>query len=295
MSCPIIIVSSNRLYDHFASRYASVLDPACIWVATGHTEPELEDIYMLLDGYDTPVRYMVLIMPLTSVLFSGIQPVIRSTVVACLPYSTLKDVENWFDAVCKYHNASKIIITTMQKPFYVKWSRLFCTLLKQLHATKHTIVYKPPEITTKKELAKLLSAGFGLCLYTGHGRPRGWSGYRGIRWADISDVPCPKPSGVVLSLSCSAFRIENKQQPFAIQWLLSGRIVAFAGFTAQVQIQPLIVISHLILDFIAEHDKATFGDLVKYIDGKVAQAGQPAVMEVWKSFRLAGNPLVCIL
>ena len=188
-----------------------------------------------------------------------------------------------------------VIVASMQKPFYIKWAKRFNSQIRKSLPSDKTVLYRPPEKATKADLAKLFAAGFSLCIYTGHGRNRGWSGYRGFRWEDIEAEKMYRPAGMVLSLSCSAFKSERNKTPFAMKWVRSGRLNTFCGFSTLVHIQPLIVISNLILDFIATHKKATTHDFVLYLNQRVLESGNEAVVKEWMSFRVAGNPLVRIL
>ena len=291
----VLFISTRSIRNKFASKYQKVVHEDCAWLSLPAAKLNAKQVRSLLLRHENSVRHLILLVPLSNRLLFQLPCVWEDTVVAVVAYSRPSDVDAWFQGVKNLtQTENRVIITSMQKPFYLKWARKFCGDIKQHHKDRR-VLFKPPELATKKDIGKSFAAGFRFCIYTGHGRSRGWSGYRGLRWSDIDAEKEYNPSGGVLSLSCSAFDIKSRRQPFAMQWVTSGRLNTFCGFASQVQIQPLVILSNYILDFLANHSQGTIAGLARYLNQRVLENGNEMVMREWRSFKIAGNPLVQVL
>ncbi|HEY0947288.1 MAG TPA: hypothetical protein VGD81_18535 [Opitutaceae bacterium] len=80
-------------------------------------------------------------------------------------------------------------------------------------------------------LAGLADTAPGLALYYGHGRPRGWAGYHGVRLEHFED-PWPEPIGALLALCCENASRLRTGMSFAEALALRG---VFAGGLAAVR------------------------------------------------------------
>ena len=278
----------------FEKKFKKVLHKDGIWISVSSKQLTEKTIRSLIEH--NRLHNILLLIPGSNKLFYRLPPIVQNTVISFVTYVQPPELEQWFVSVGSVKKSKDpVIIASMQKPFYIKWAKRFNTQIRKSHHPPRRILYKPPELATKADLARLFATGFSLCIYTGHGRSRGWSGYRGFRWEDIDAEKTYKPAGVVLSLSCSAFKDERNRIPFAMKWVKSGRLNTFCGFSTLVHIQPLIVISNHILDFIATHQKATLSSFVLYLNQRIGELENEKVVEEWKSFRIAGNPLMRIL
>lgn len=85
-------------------------------------------------------------------------------------------------------------------------------------------------ITRDGMMQGLASCGPGVALYFGHGRPRGWAGYHGVRREHFVD-PWPKPIGAMVALCCENASRWRTGLSFAESLALRG---VFAGGLAAV-------------------------------------------------------------
>jgi hypothetical protein len=219
-----------------------------------------------------------------------------STVVGTVPYARVEDVQRWLRAVrAAAGGRDTTLITAMQKPLYVLWAERIARTFRAARPER-TVSVKLPESTTCGDLAAELARGFRLCIYAGHGRGRGWSGYRGVRFADLEaafeeqGAGPAHAGGAVISLSCATLCAEREGiTPFGVQWLGSGRLGAYLGATGPVEIEPLARITALLLEARAALQACCLADLVRYVTRGIH--GQPSLQNEWSKFRLLGNPL----
>jgi hypothetical protein len=239
------------------------------------------------------VKMAILLLPDTHISYTDYAPVYGHCCLGLFPYSNHTEIKQWLRAVRGYaQQTKKILVTGMQKPFYEKWCRKIYDSIR-MGNTKNTVQLKMPFSTVKEELAKEFAKGFVLCTYCGHGRNRGWSGYRGFRWRDIEEKKMKTPSGVVLSLSCSNLKYQKSQTPFGVQWVGSGRLCSFVGCKTMVHIQPLITITNFFIEALQHKKNATIGEVMLAVQKKVLLE-TAIIRQEWGNFALVGNPLQVI-
>ncbi len=209
-------------------------------------------------------------------------------------YKTPNDISNWIKAIGSYNEGpnDEVLVLGMMKPFYIKWAgRVYDCLSNERYGNKKTSKHLPDN-TTKVELAYRLSKGCTLAIYVGHGRSRGWSGYRGFRWSHISRFDQTKPIGTMISLSCSSVKQDKTESiPMGIQWVMDGRNCVFIGSTESVKIRPLENITRILLDSISVSEIKRVDQLILQVNDKIRKLQKPDVSSIWDSFRLIGNPL----
>lgn len=85
------------------------------------------------------------------------------------------------------------------------------------------------ERITREGLVQAIGSGIGLGLYVGHGRPKGWVGYHGVRSHHFDDFT-GEPMGALLSLCCRT----ASRRATSLSWAeaLPLRGVAAASFGA---------------------------------------------------------------
>jgi hypothetical protein len=85
------------------------------------------------------------------------------------------------------------------------------------------------ERITREGLVQAIGSGVGLGLYIGHGRPKGWVGYHGVRGHHFDDF-AGEPMGALLSLCCRTASRRDTSLSWAEALPLRG--VAAASFGA---------------------------------------------------------------
>ena len=133
--------------------------------------------------------------------------------------------------------------------------------------------------------------GCSLAVYVGHGRSRGWSGYRGFRWSHMENTVQRKPIGTLISFSCSSLKSDKKNSlPFGLQWILSGRACTILASCGSLQLNALKVIGNIFLESVSSPDVSSIDELLFTMNDKIRSLNNPALLKNWGNFRLTGNP-----
>lgn len=222
-------------------------------------------------------------------------PALNGTPVGLIFASADDQLTPWLRAVGEFpHRADReLAVLAMWKPFYLEWGARFAAALRDGFGADSTRVrsWFADEVT-REELCERLAHGQNLVLYVGHGRERGWSGYRGLRWRHIDGVPLTRPIGAVVSLTCSNLKAPRAgDRAFGLNWVGSGRACAFFGAADSVRLRPLASIAS---DMIKEISSGAHRDLAGFIaalDRRIRAAATPPVLATWNRFRLIGNPV----
>jgi hypothetical protein len=218
---------------------------------------------------------------------------VGSIVVSLIFYRNFEDIANWINALQCYPERKyrKEQVLAMMKPLYLKWGEKIYQSLREVRHKKDSIDKHLADTTTKSELSHLLSEGCSLAIYVGHGRSRGWSGYRGVRWKDIEQFEQKKPIGNMISLSCSSLKNDKEfSLPFGLQWVMEGRCCTFIGACATVKIKPLAVITEIILKCMSDSEINRVNELIISINNHIIALNDADVSVNWSKFRLIGNP-----
>jgi hypothetical protein len=96
------------------------------------------------------------------------------------------------------------------------------------HAPADPVFHWTADRLSRTDLLAGLAAGPGLALYFGHGRPRGWAGYHGVRAGHFAE-PWPEPLGALLAICCENASRWRTSPSFAEELALRG---VFAGALA---------------------------------------------------------------
>jgi hypothetical protein len=204
-----------------------------------------------------------------------------------LPFTDPAACERWVAAFSAQAEApSRAVVSCMQKPFYDQWARRIATRLGNIARFEEVLLKRPCD-TDRAELAAVLADGYRLAFYCGHGRSRGFSGYRGIRWEHLAAPPLRRPGGAFISLTCSTLAADKQHSnPIGIDWINSGRLVSYVGFADAVRIAPLARITHLLLRELG--DAATLKAWLRRVRAAVP-ADDAEALETFAALRLVGS------
>lgn len=222
---------------------------------------------------------------------------LNNFLVSVVYYQSHGDILKWITAIKQYQNHSprQVLVLGMLKPFYVKWANKIYNSLKISKYTEDKITRHLPDVTTNIELAEKLSSGCLMAIYVGHGRSRGWSGYRGFRWNHVVRFIQKQPIGSMISLSCSSLSQDKEESvPLGIKWVMDGRNCVFLGSIAAVKIKPLEEITNIMLEVITSVEVQRMDQLIFKMNDKIEQLNNPEINLIWSSFRLVGNPIQAI-
>lgn len=190
--------------------------------------------------------------------------------------------------------SGEIYTLAMWKDFYMQLAEEISTRLEEssLEVSRHFA-----DETSQEELVDLLTSNpcKNLVMYFGHGRSRGWSGYRGIRWSHFQPVIQERPMvGNLISFTCDNLKSEHNRIPFGVQWVLEGKAHSFFGTTDSVKIFPMKRICHMTADLISQGSCQNIGELVVGIDKQIKKIDRQDLSECWSKFRLIGSPMTTL-
>jgi hypothetical protein len=220
-------------------------------------------------------------------------PVVGRVLVSYVFYRSPAEVAHWWRALrqAPLDVPDRALVLSMMKPFYLEWAERVRAALTARRFSGGRLRCHFPDETLHTELGEILSHGCTLAVYVGHGRSRGWSGYRGFRWKHVAPYPQQAPVGTMISLSCSSLAQDREHSlPMGLQWVMAGRCGAFLGACDAVEIQPLATITGFMLDILKGDATLDAGDLVRAVDDQVTSSGCAEARRCWSSFRLIGNP-----
>ncbi|MCB9251206.1 MAG: hypothetical protein H6605_01960 [Flavobacteriales bacterium] len=247
------------------------------------------------DPVDTPCKVHLYFIPLAASLPDKFEGMVFAGVFrSFFFYNTFKDIERWILGLEKFKNSKPQngLVMSMMKPFYLKWADKICTKLQSRSGDAKKIQMPLPEDTTKDELGKILSTGAEIAVYTGHGRSRGWSGYRGFRWSNVQAFEQTEPIGAFFSFSCESLSMDRENKlPFLLKWILSGRMISSLAAYGSIKIRPLEKIVDLFLKEIEENKDLALYELILKLDSKILELDQEEVRSNWKKFLCIGNPM----
>lgn len=238
----------------------------------------------------------IVVMPLTlkpeEIL---LHPVIDGTSVGIYYYQTIEEARNYIEqsensAIAKTGNRA---VLSMWKDPFLDVGEGFYQSMRRGEKKDHQNAYKwfSDEVSRDDLVAKLSTTSLDLVMYVGHGRSRGWSGYRGVRWHHIEATALPlKPIGALVALTCDNLKFEKDRVPFGVQWIMSGRAQAFLGAICEVRIEPMIRLCSLIEDLLEENILGTIGDLMIALNFQISEIEDVEMSHCWQAFRLIGDP-----
>lgn len=138
------------------------------------------------------------------------------------------------------------------------------------------------DLVSRQELShRLTTHRIPLVFYLGHGRERGWAGYRGLRIHHLA--PPPEPMGLVVSLSCRTLE-------FGRQLVGEGYAQAFLGADDAMGVPGLTkLVSILARVFAAKNGPpATADDLLSATHQYVSRSNSVELKDAWAQLQFLG-------
>jgi hypothetical protein len=206
-------------------------------------------------------------------------PCIEGIPIGVIPADRDRDLEPWLNA-WKRPTGGERLVLAMWKPFYLSLAERFARSIEAETALA--------DRAERDTVCHLLAEGPRLAIYIGHGRPEGWSGYRGLRLHHLEAFARKRPIGTMLALACSNLK-GGASQGFGQQLVLSGAACAFLGALDTVRIRPLARIADHMHEAMAKGCISTIGELLSVLDAKVR--GDRELEAAWSHLRLVGDPM----
>lgn len=261
-----------------------------------HTE--LVQLLSALDSKRT--QGILLILPVSlSAHQATPSPVINRLPIGLLYYQNKEEIPDLINSVKHFDDThdKEFAVLAMWKNFYLSLGNMIYLNLKNGFSKKGLTVNKWfSDETSRDQLVSLLSERqIGLLIYLGHGRSRGWSGYRGLRWHHLKPkVIDALPIGVIISMTCDNLKFEKDQIPFGVKWVIEKRAHSFFGAVESLKILPLKKICDLLAKIFSTGKINTIGHLIVLLNKEISESSDTEVRESWSKFRLIGNPLIQI-
>lgn len=183
-------------------------------------------------------------------------------------------------------------VLAMWKASYLSWGE------RLVHAfgaagSGARVEWWPATDVLREQLCTRLATGPDVVIYVGHGRERGWTGYRGVRMQHVLAHAPERPVGALLAFTCRNLLPTVDGEPsFGEGWVTSGRARAFLGAVDAVRVEPLEQIGRHLEALLATASLHTLADLVRALDARLRAEDDFAVLEAWRSFRVVGHPLL---
>lgn len=205
-----------------------------------------------------------------------------------------RDLDAWIDGLrCVRHPSPKMGVMSMWKPFYLAWGERFARSLRRGYGPLGARVgLWGADRVYSESLCARLARGVGLGVYAGHGRVRGWSGYRGLRWSHVEAVRQVTPQACIIALACDTLNFNSgRGVPFGARWVMSGRCASYLAPASSVPVEPLEPIGDIFATAFRRGRSHTLAALVREVESRVRALGRSDVLASWQKFRILGNPL----
>ncbi|MEX5307023.1 C25 family cysteine peptidase [Kocuria sp. CPCC 205258] len=146
----------------------------------------------------------------------------------------------------------------------------------------------------REDLVAALRSGPSVVLYAGHGRPRGWGGYQGVRWnhVDPASAGRGRPAGLVVAFACDTLKGSRSGVPFGNRVVEGGVAGAYLGAARALQTAEAEDLADIVVGLLATGTGPTAAHLVAAVDHEVR--GNPGAARAWRQFRLVGDPFVSL-
>lgn len=204
--------------------------------------------------------------------------------VSIVPHASKKSIEQFVDTACAIHNRKKtnvnVSLLCQRLPRYLGVTQKINTHLKKDKKIKCNN-WQGDIIYTEDALFGL-NAGGALSMYMGHGRSKGWVGYRGVQLNELK-LFANKPNAAILSLCCETASRSNVHLSFSEELIMNGISAFSLGATRKTLFSDnarwAIAISN---ELLKRH--ITIGELLTH--------AIPVNSKAYSKYRLFGDPTV---
>lgn len=164
--------------------------------------------------------------------------------------------------------------------WHPKYLKLADSLQHILSPEAHTIRWTS-DVIGREDVVHALGSGLGLAIYLGHGRPKGWVGYYGMRGHHFDDFT-GDPSGGILSLCCRTASRKGTALSFVEALVQSGAAACSFGAIRETRHTDNTRWAVRISEALKENVD-TIGELII--------KAMPLQPTAYESYRLIGDPL----
>lgn len=208
-------------------------------------------------------------------------------------YKNALQLSPWLDAIRNYESErkEKVYVLGMMKPYYLDWANKIYNAFHASASFNGRTSKCLADTTTRAELVRKLGKGCSLVVYVGHGRSRGWSGYRGFRWHHMEVMRQRHPIGVLFHFSCDGLKANGSALPFGEQWVREGRACSSIAACDSLQLKPLEDIAQAFMDSVSVTGVIRIDEILFSMNATIKNLGNAEVERNWRHFRFIGNPM----
>lgn len=143
--------------------------------------------------------------------------------ISLVPVISDESLKKFIETACSIHNRKKmptnVSVMCQRIPRYLNVTQ---KIVKELsESDKLKCMNWQGDIIYPEDALFGINAGGALTVYMGHGRAKGWAGYRGIQLQEM-EMFANKPNAAVLSLCCETASRRNVQLSFSEELILNG-------------------------------------------------------------------------
>lgn len=175
----------------------------------------------------------------------------------------------------------KRVILAMWKSSYLRRANTLQVGLKSAYGEAGVARWTSDLVGRQDLCHRLATHRIPLAFYLGHGRERGWSGYRGLRIHHLQQPA--EPVGLVVSLSCRTL-------VFGRQLVEKGYARAFLGSDQAMGVPGLTRLVATIANVFANENRLlkTADDFLTITDRYVTLSTSDELQDVWSQLQLIG-------
>ncbi len=252
----------------------------------------VESVISRFEFTDSRIIYVVAPLTIDCVNITP-APVVNGVLVCIYYYAETTELPLIVEKM--KHNPSekekrRLVLLSPWEDLFTKLSNRFynATHKKCKSADMSVVKWYAEKISRENLITKLFKERIGSVVYIGHGRSRGWTGYMGIRWKHIAEQECHTPIDTIFSMTCDTLKKE-RDVPFGVNWVLSGKARAFFGSIEAVKIDSLTRICEIMTERL-DSDSIKVRDFLLDVDQTIKSTNDQSVIDCWNTFRLIGNP-----
>lgn len=295
----LIVVAPEALWDSLNAGLAS-LYPDLELIQRPETPSLSSDPYSLVDFSQTLSPRSVGILLIAPTRRSPARlvpaPVLHHIPVGIVQAESVAQLKPWLRALSATHTMGQGIIwavLAMWKEDYLLGGERFTHWMQAGVEGKGIDVQKWfADAISRKDVCERLTYGPRLAVYIGHGRARGWSGYRGIRWEHITAIKLREPCGVLMSLACDTLKQARGVIPFGCRWVREGRACSYVGSVDRVNHEANTAFARELGRIIAMQHSRTIGNLLSEVNDRLERDTELAgAKQAFLTYRIMGNPL----
>jgi hypothetical protein len=179
--------------------------------------------------------------------------------------------------------ATSVALLAQRSARYLDLAGRIRRLLGERHVADDSVFWWPADEIVRDDVTAGLRLGLAVAVYVGHGRPRGWVGYAGIRAHHLDGTA--DPAALVVSLACQTSSRYRTGRSFTEALVVQGTTSAAIGAVGTTRHVANARWSLRLVDALAAGAR-TAGELLVAAEPEGGQT---------RSYRLIGDPLAPLL